>query len=390
MENARIQDRLHASRRVYNWTRRGDRRRRSLVAKYTQRASLRRAPGDPAQASHFARLVALLLLVASLSGPWPPSALAADPSAYGVAVTPRNFPDFTVEDVDEAFLVAKQIGDYAVFIYQWGRLDLQVPRLMVEKSRRAGLLPIIGLSPTTLGESRKELDLPADVRRRAASHISFANPVVREAFKRTAAELARLQVPYLCLATEINFLAMQRLDEYIHFARLYQETYALVKRIAPQTRIFVSFQWEWMRILDSRAPQRIADHRKLVDAFRPRLDVVGLTSYPAFFHDKPADLAPDYFTWLAHHVLPTDEILLMEVGWPTEGIGSEQEQRQFVRALPELLSGVNVSVVAWALLHDVGLEEFDANLSSVGLVTASGRPKPAFADFEKLHASSRP
>ena len=122
----------------------------------------------------------------------------------------------------------------------------------------------------------------------------------------------------------------------------------------------------------------------------PRLDVVGLTSYPAYFHDKPADLVPDYFTWLAHHVLPTDEILLMEVGWPTEGVGSEQEQRQFVRALPELLSGVNVSVVAWALLHDVGLEEFDINLNSVGLVTTGGRRKPAFADFEKLHASTRP
>ena len=53
-------------------------------------------------------------------------------------------------------------------------------------------------------------------------------------------------------------------------------------------------------------------------------------------------------------------------------------------------SGVNVSVVAWALLHDVGLEEFDANLNSVGLVTASGRPKPAFADFKKLHASTHP
>ena len=360
------------------------------MPKYPRRAPPRRGPGGPAGPSDFARLVALLLLVAGLAAPWPRSALAAGPSAYGVAVTPQNFPDFTVHDMDAAFVLAKQVGDYAVFIYQWGRLDLRVPRLMVEKARRAGLEPIIGLSPTSLGEARRELDLPADVRRRAAPYISFANPVIREAFKRTAVELARLQVPYLCLATEINFLAMQRLDEYIHFARLYQETYALIKRIAPQTRVFVSFQWEWMRILDSRAPQRIAEHRKLVDVFRPRLDVVGLTSYPAFFHDKPADLAPDYFTWLAHHVLPTDEILLMEVGWPTEGVGSEQEQRQFVRALPELLSGVNVSVVAWALLHDVGLEVFDANLNSVGLVTASGRPKPAFADFKKLHASTRP
>ncbi len=166
------------------------------MPKHTPRASPRRVPGGPAQPSHFARSAALLLLVAGLSGPWLPSALAEGAPAYGVAVTPQNFPDFTVEDVDKAFVLAKQVGDYAVFIYQWGRLDPRVPRRMVEKSRRAGLLPIIGLSPTTPGEGRKELDLPADVRRRAASHISFANPVIREAFKRTAVELARLQVPY--------------------------------------------------------------------------------------------------------------------------------------------------------------------------------------------------
>jgi hypothetical protein len=339
------------------------------------------------------RPLAALLLVAGLAAPFPAPAQgqpAQSRPAWGIAVTPASFPDFTIEDVDHAFTVAKEVGDYAVFIYQWGRLDPRVPRLMVEKSRRAGLRPIIGLSPTSLGEGRKELDLPAGVRHRAGPHISFSNPVIREAFKETATELARLQVPYLCLATEINFLAMQRLDEFIHFARLYHETHALVKRISPGTRVFVSFQWEWMRILDSRAPDRIANHRKIVDIFRPNLDVVGLTSYPAFFHDSPGDMVPDYFTWLAHHVRSTDEIVLMEVGWPTAGSGTELEQRQFVRNLPKLLDAVNVSVVAWALLHDVGLEEFDDNLNSVGLITSSGRPKPAFDEFRKLHSATRP
>lgn len=255
----------------------------------------------------------LLALLASPSGPWLRSAAAQTPGAYGVAVTPRNFPDFGIEDVDAAFALAK----------------------------------------------------------------------------RSAVELAGLQVPYLCLATEINFLAMQRLEEYLHFASLYQETYALVKRIAPQTRVFVSFQWEWMRILDSREPQRIAEHRKVVDIFRPNLDVVGLTTYPSAFHNTPADMVPDYFTWLAHHTLPADEVLLMEVGWPTEGSGNEQEQRQFIRSLPDMLRGVNVSVLAWALLHDVGLEQFDADLNSVGLITTKGRRKPAFVDFKKLHKETR-
>ncbi|MEE9294742.1 MAG: hypothetical protein V3W34_07260, partial [Phycisphaerae bacterium] len=122
------------------------------MPKNTLPTSRRRAPGGPAQPCFARSVVLLLLLVAGLSGPWLPSALADGAPAYGVAVTPQKFP------------------------------------------------------------------------------------------------------------------------------RLYQKTYALVKRVAPQTRVFVSFQWEWMRILDSRTPQRIAEHRKLVDVFRPRLDVIGLTS----------------------------------------------------------------------------------------------------------------
>ena len=309
--------------------------------------------------------------------------------ALGVAVTPRNFPDFSSEDVDEAFRLSRKVGDYAVFIYQWGELEPRVARLMVEKSRQVGLKPILGLSPTTLGQGRKELDLPNDVRRQAAPLISFAHPAIREAFKKSAAELAALGAPYLCLATEINFLAMQRLDEYIHFATLYKETYAVVKRIAPETKVFVSFQWEWMRILDAREPHRIKEHSKVIDIFRPALDVVGLTTYPSAFHGAPAELPGDYYTWLYHHVPRGEEILLMEAGWPSQGSGSEIEQQQFIRRLPELLNPMNVAVIAWALLHDVGLEEFDANLNTVGLLTRQGQRKPAFAELQRLHDNRR-
>jgi hypothetical protein len=74
----------------------------------------------------------------------------------------------------------------------------------------------------------------------------------------------------------------------------------------------------------------------------------------------------------------------MEVGWPTSGSGNEREQQAFIRRLPELLSRVNVSVIAWALLHDVGLAGFDANLNTVGLVTNNGRRKIGYEEFKAL------
>jgi hypothetical protein len=66
----------------------------------------------------------------------------------GIAVTPKNFPSHTAADVDEAFRMAKALGDYAVFIYQWHDLDIQTVTLMMEKARSMGLTPILGLSPT--------------------------------------------------------------------------------------------------------------------------------------------------------------------------------------------------------------------------------------------------
>ena len=306
--------------------------------------------------------------------------------ALGVAITPKNFPDHTIADVKAAFELASTLGNHAVFIYQWQHLDVKIVKMMLTRSRDAGMTPILGLSPTTLDQARKELDLPADVRRKAGPDISFANPVIRQAFKEAAVSLARLKPAYLCLATEINLLAMQRLPEYLHFARLYKEAYREVKRVSPDTKVFVSFQWEWMRILDAREPLKIREHSKVVDIFRPELDVIGLTTYPSPFHKTPGEMAPDYYSWVYRHARKADEILLMEVGWPTRGSGSKSEQRAYIRRLPALLEQVNVSVVAWALLHDIDLPEFDADLNSVGLINSTGRKKPGFEEFNALSA----
>lgn len=260
-------------------------------------------------------------------------------------------------------------------------------RQVMEKSRAAGLAPVVGLSPTALAGGRKDLDLPVQVRLLAGPKISFANPVIRGAFRAAARELAALAPGYLCLATEINFLAMQRLDEYLHFASLYKEAYRDVKRISPGTQVFVSFQWEWMRILDAREPHRIAEHTKVIDIFRPELDAVGLTTYPAPFHATPESLPADYFTWVYRHIPRSEKVMLMETGWPTEGVGTEAEQVRFIERLPGLLRGMHVVGVEWALLHDVDHSAFDANLNTVGLLTGAGRAKPGLDAFRALRGA---
>ena len=307
--------------------------------------------------------------------------------SLGVAITPKGFPSHTPADVDDAFKLARKLGNHTVSIYQWHALNLDVARLMVQKTAQAGMRAIIGLSPTTLDQNRKALDLPAEIRQQAGQNISFANPVIREAFKKTAQDLAHLRPPYLCLATEINFLALQRLKKYLHFAGLYKEAYRQVKRISPDTRVFVSFQWEWMRIIDARQPHKIKDHSKVIDILRPELDVMALTTYPSPFHESPKDLPHDYYSWVYQHIPKNEAVLFMEMGWPTKGSGNELEQQAFIKKLPNLLVHVNTSVIAWALLHDVELPQFDANLNSVGLITNNGRKKPGYNAFKQLNNS---
>jgi len=105
--------------------------------------------GTPRSATAILLFFMLLALAAGPTTLWPMQARAQGPRACGVGVTPRNYSNFTIEDVDASFKVAKRISHYAVFIYQWRELDMQAPRLMVEKSRQGDRTPIIGLSPTT-------------------------------------------------------------------------------------------------------------------------------------------------------------------------------------------------------------------------------------------------
>jgi hypothetical protein len=147
---------------------------------------------------------------------------------------------------------------------------------------------------------------------------------------------------------------------------------------------FRAFSFRACVLHDAREMHKIKEHSKVIDIFRPELDVVGLITYPSPFHASPAKLPLDYYFWIYHHIKSTDEVLLMEVGWFTSGSGDEHEQQAFIRRLPELLNRVNVSVIAWALLHDVGLAEFDADLNTVGLVTSNGQKKIGYEAFKAL------
>lgn len=148
--------------------------------------------------------------------------------------------------------------------------------------------------------------------------------------------------------------------------------------------MFVTFQWEWVRILDAKEPDRIAEHSKVINILRPELDLVGFTTYPSPFHETPAQLPSDYSTWMFLHVPRGNPVMLTEIGWPTSGSGNESEQVAFLERLPSLLKGINLVGLEWALLHDVQLGAFDADLNTVGIRYRDGQPKPSYEAFRTL------
>jgi len=303
----------------------------------------------------------------------------------GVALTPAHFPKHSPEDIREMFTLGKEVGKYSIFIYQWSQSDLvDVARSVVKMSRDAGLVPIVGISPTVLAGMRGDYDAPASVRAKMGrKKLSFADRNVHLPYIATVLELAKLKVPYLCLATEINMLAHANVKEYIYFAAVCKRLYPEIKKISPDTKVFVSFQWDIYSALDVKEPQKLKDHTNLIEIFRPELDLVAFTTYPSVQFRTPSDIPADYYANISRHIKPSDEVIFMEVGWPSVGKGSEATQLEFIGDLPRLLRPVHPRIVAWALLHDV-TGVFGTDLGTTGLITTDGKRKPSFEALKRL------
>lgn len=305
---------------------------------------------------------------------------------FGIAPTPRHFPRTSPQELDQMWPETTKLASVAVFIYQWSDPQLEtVPALMTASARQSGLAPVLALSPTTLDQQRKELDIPRGLN---PAKKSFEDPTVRREFVHAAERLARLEPEVLCLGTEINFLALQRLDEFLRFVLLYKETYHAVKKISPRTRVCVSFQYELVRIVDNKEANKISEHAKLIDVFRPELDVIVLTSYPSNYYDSPTQMPANYYEHFRAYLRPDDRVMVMEIGWPSAGRSTPEKQQQFVARLPGLLAPLKPELTAWSLLHDVKLDAFGTDLATTGLLTTEGDRKPAVQAWQDLFEAS--
>jgi hypothetical protein len=226
---------------------------------------------------------------------------------------------------------------------------------------------------------------------------SILEPEIRAIHEEWVRRIAtRIRPAYLGLASEINTLAA-RGD-----SALNAEITGLVNTLAPQiraaspnTRVFVSFQADEALGL---IPDPGFDHFALIDAYD--IDALGLSSYPVFFFDTPADMPDDYFGPFRDATgVP---LLLVEGGWSSARTqlldGTPQEQAEFFTRFETYLDAVDAELFVLLNFTDIdvpslGLDPDRAaglsNFAHMGIMDVDLNRKPAYAEWTRIFSRPR-
>ena len=208
----------------------------------------------------------------------------------------------------------------------------------------------------------------------------------------------RTRPEWFGLASEVNTLAARGdLELWVTVRDLVNELAPVVRSASPASRVFVSFQVDdaWNRF---GLPTRV-DHFALADSFD--VDLLGLSTYPVFVFDAPAEIPDEYFSRFRESTdLP---LALVEGGWASEDSdvfeADPEEQVAFFRRMEELLDGVDAELWAFLLYADLDVPSLGlpaeraealARFSRMGVVDTQLEPKPAHAAWVEIFERPRP
>jgi hypothetical protein len=242
----------------------------------------------------------------------------------------------------------------------------------------------------------------------AGWEASFASPDVRTAYRNYALWVVRTFQPrYLGLASEINTYMDAHPDDAQNFISLYNEIYVLVKAEAPETRVFVTFQWDDLNNMfpqpEEGNRQRLRPNWDQIEAFEPNLDLWVISTYPYFVFPSGSDIPADYYTPL---LTRTDKpVAVAEGGFSSQPVGfaegSPEGQVAYLNAIHDQL---RPRLVFWVntLLDDFNLESYAEQMkrdgrdlqdaislgafAHIGLRNSDGSPKPALEVWDAMRS----
>jgi hypothetical protein len=359
---------------------------------------------------------ALALLLASLAcdleaGTVPIPTLAADPydlgrTLYGFFPSP---PEASTQSVLDTYKAIGEHGD-VVLLQQnipWQDFlegaegesqaitDIHNQYVL---AHRNGLEVIFVVDPLNGLNRRQFQGLPE------GWEASFGNPDVRAAFKNFTLRILREFHPRsLGLASEINTYNDTHPEDFPNYLSLYHETYALMKAEAPETQVFVTFQWEELNNLipgvTQGAPYEV--NWEQVEQFEPNLDLWAISSYPFVIYTSGAEIPADYYTPLLART--TKPLAVAEGGYSSEPVGpfsgDAQSQVDYLEAIHDQIGGEQLRFWIYLVLSDFNLDSYTAALEGqgqevdiqslgmfarIGLTTYERAPKAALATWDSF------
>ncbi|HNJ98152.1 MAG TPA: hypothetical protein PLV13_08510 [Ilumatobacteraceae bacterium] len=191
---------------------------------------------------------------------------------------------------------------------------------------------------------------------------------------------------YLGLGNEVNLLASNDPAAFEALVALWQQALPIVREMSPDTKVFVTFQYEWLLgRRDGWFGGAVAEPQwDLLDRF-PGADLVGFTTYPSLVFEQPSDLPADYYAQVAQHTdLP---VILTEVGWTADETlpllpGSAAEQTDFIALLSQQATAARIEAMVWTFVH--GDLVVDQQFNGMGLFAPDGTARPAWTAWTGL------
>ena len=349
-------DRLNANVVLRNGTNQGDKMRRLLLS-----------------------LSILLLASLACNGggvPPPPedSIFDSGKTAYGFFPSP---PEATLDSIFQLYKDMDQHADF-VLIQQNTAWEDFVGGTESESQTKTDLINQVKLANQNHLEYIFVIDALNGLNRRefiglpAGWEASFANPDVRSAYRNYALWVARTFHPrYLGLASEINTYMDAHPDDAGNFISLYNEMYALVKAEAPDTQIFVTFQWDDLNNMfpqpEEGNRQRLSPNWEQIEAFEPNLDLWVISTYPYFVFPSASDIPADYYTPLLSRT--GKPLAIAESGFSSQPVGFAQgsldDQVIFLNAVHDQL-GSRLAFWVNTILTDFNMDSYAAEMAKQG------------------------
>lgn len=238
----------------------------------------------------------------------------------------------------------------------------------------------------------------ADAGALVARGLSIAQPEVQAVYRRFVVVMDSMLVPdHLGLALETNLIRLAAPSAiYQGVRKAANDAAADIRKVDAHVKLSVSVQADvaWGRLGGDEQFVGVAQD---FEDF-PFLEEVGISSYPYFGFDNPADIPADYYARLVEgKSLP---VFITEGGWTSKSVdgpfgetiaGSEHHQQWYIQRQGELLNNAKATAVFQLLFTDLDVTSLPGHVEPsikyfayLGLVDTELQPKAALSAWDQL------